>query len=222
MNTQEKVETLRNVAVFTLLTDQQLELIAQNISKIELPSNDVFIEQDAITDTAYLIISGAVKVYRISEDGEEIILDTKGPGEIVGEMALLDGKPRSAYVETIKDSSFFTLHKEKFLEIINQNPQISINIIKHLVLQIREFNQRMEDTTSKNLCDRTFTTIKTLSSYYQNNDVELSQEQLASIVGATRARVTECLNNLEKSGKIILSHKKIHLISSSNNSEKIL
>jgi len=216
MNPKEKVETLKNVAVFTLLTDTQLELIAQNISQVELPASDIFIEQDAITDTAYLIISGAVKVYRISEDGEEIILDTKGPGEIVGEMALLDGKPRSAFVETIKSSIFYTLNKEKFLEVINKNPQISINIIKHLVLQIREFNQRMEDTTSKNLCDRTLTTIKTLASYYHNNDVELTQEQLASIVGATRARVTECLNNLEKSGKIILSHKKIHLNSTSS------
>ncbi len=212
MDINERIAELRKVAVFTLLTDQQLEIITQNISTQEIKNNTAFIEQDAITDTAYLIISGAVKVYRISEDGEEIILDTKGPGEIVGEMALLDGKPRSAFVETIRDSTFYTLHKEKFLEIINKNPQISINIIKHLVLQIREFNQRMEDTTSKNLCDRTFNTIKTLASYYQNNDVELSQEQLASIVGATRARVTECLNNLEKSGKIILSHKKIHLV----------
>ena len=211
MDTVNIITELKRVGILTLLNDEQLSLLAKKVTTKQLQSNEIFIEQDAITDTAYLIISGAVKVYRMTTEGEEIMLDTKGPGEIVGEMALLDGKPRSAYVETIKDSTFFCISKQNFLEVIEKNPQISINIIRHLILQIREFNQRMEDTTSKNLCDRTYTTLKTLGTYFPNNDITLSQEQLASIVGGTRARITECLNNLEKGGKITLSHKKIHL-----------
>jgi Mn-dependent DtxR family transcriptional regulator len=64
---------------------------------------------------------------------------------------------------------------------------------------------------SKNLTDRTLNTLKTLANYFSNNDITLSQEQIASIIGATRARVTESLNTLEERGTITLSHKKIHL-----------
>lgn len=216
MDINQRIEILRKTAIFILLTDEQLKLIAENLTLEIIRAGEVFIEQDTITDTAYLIISGSVKVYRITENGEEIMLDTKGCGEVVGEMALLDGKPRSAFVETIQDSSFLCIHKAKFLEIVNKNPQISINIIRYLILQIREFNQRIEDLTSKNLNDRTYTTLKTLSSYFPNNDITLSQEQLASIVGATRARVTESLNDLERQGLLTLSHKKIHLNATSS------
>jgi CRP/FNR family cyclic AMP-dependent transcriptional regulator len=211
MNITQRVEQLKSIAIFALLNESQLKLIAENITVENLKSGEVFIEQDTITDTAYLIINGAVKVYRITESGEEIMLDTKGSGEIVGEMALLDGKPRSAYVETIQDSAFFCINKNKFLDVVNKNPQISLNIIRHLILQIREFNERFEVQTSKNLTIRTYNTLKNISSYFPNSDITLSQEQLASIIGATRARVTECLNELERKGLLTLSHKKIHL-----------
>ena len=211
MDIAQRVEHLKNTAIFALLDESQLKLIAENISVENLKSREVFIEQDTVTDTAFLIITGAVKVYRITESGEEIMLDTKGPGEIVGEMALLDGKPRSAYVETIQDSTFFCINKNKFLDVINKNPQISLNIIRHLILQIREFNERVEVQTSTSLSMRTYNTLKTLSLYFPNNDITLSQEQLASIIGATRARVTESLNELERKGLLTLSHKKIHL-----------
>ena len=211
MELDEKVELLKSSPIFALLTEEQLRLIAEKITHQTLPAGTIFIEQDTVTNTAYLIIRGAIKVYRISENGEEVMLDTKGKGELVGEMALLDGKPRSAYVETITESTFFCLTKSSFFEIIQQNPQISLNIIRHFVLQTREFNERMEEIISKNLTDRTLNTLKTLANYFSNNDITLSQEQIASIIGATRARVTESLNTLEERGTITLSHKKIHL-----------
>ncbi len=69
----------------------------------------------------------------------------------------------------------------------------------------------MEDLVSKNLKTRTWKVLQTLSAYFPNKDINLSQEELSGIIGATRSRVTEVLNELESENKIILSHKHIQI-----------
>jgi CRP/FNR family transcriptional regulator, cyclic AMP receptor protein len=207
-----RFEQLRKVNIFSKLTDSQLLTFDGFFSEEEISKDTIFINQDDSPAKAYLIIDGAVRIYRITDEGDEITLGFKGNGEIIGEMALLDGKPRSAFVKTIKDTLFYTLRRDHFLSIINQNPQIALNLINSLTVTIRNMDKMLEDSKSQNLYERTLAILQSLAVFFENRDIIYSQEELATIVGATRSRVTEVLHDLQRDRKITLSHKRIHLL----------
>lgn len=212
MDSRQKIQILKRVPLFDQLDDHDISILAAVLKEINYPSGEVFIEQDDTQNpSAYIIVEGGAKIYRVTDEGEIINLATLGPGELVGEMTLLDDAPRSAYVETIKESKLLSLSRGQFRNILNNHPKAAINLLKTMATRVRVTNERLEDLVSKNLKERTWKVLQTLSSYFSNKDINLSQEELSGIIGATRARVTEVLNQLQKDGKITLSHKHIHI-----------
>lgn len=212
MDIQQKVQILKSVPLFKELSEKTATIIAQVAIEQNLPPKTTFIEQDDMSEIAYFICSGGARVYRVTEDGEEVNLAVVGLGEVVGEMALLDSTPRSANVQTIQNTKVLMLTKESFSKILAQNPEVAFNLLCILSKRVREANQHLEDILSKKLFDRTWKMLQTLSKYFPHNTITLSQEELAAIVGATRARITETLNNLQDEGKITISHRKIHVL----------
>src|SRR5438046_5886360 len=85
------------------------------------PKNTVFITEGDSSDSVFVVLSGKVKVFISDTEGHEMILDTQGPGEYVGEMAL-DGNPRSASVMTLESSTFSVVARDPIREAIRNNP----------------------------------------------------------------------------------------------------
>lgn len=209
---EENGKLLRNLPLFNNLTDSEIEILSKVLIKKDYPSGEILIEQNDISNSVYIIITGDVKVYRLSEDGEEINLAVLGKGEIVGELSFLDNEPRSAFVETIQKSQVLILSKDNFLHVLKDHNTIAINLLKTLSSRVRASDERLEDIMSKSLSERAWKTLRALSAHFPNKEINLSQEELAEIIGATRARVTEALNQLQTQGKIILHHKKIQVL----------
>lgn len=207
----DKKQIIKSLPLFQSLNETKLETLSQATHEKVLPANTTFIEQEDEPISTYIIISGSVRVYRISPDGEEINLAILGPGEVVGEMSLLDDEPRSASVETIQETKTLVLDRKDFLQIIHQYPDMAINLLSVLSKRIRLINEHLEDTFSKTLPERTWKILQALQKYFPEGVINLSHEELSSIVGASRARITEVLDEFAQQGKIILSHRKIHL-----------
>lgn len=125
-------DMLRSVALFKNLP---LELIAK-ISKIAeyqaLPEGKIIIHQGDQADSFYQIISGSARVFRVSEDGIDVTLNTLGPGESFGEMALLTGEPRSASVETQKACGLLVISRQAFDQLASEIPEFSLALSKIL------------------------------------------------------------------------------------------
>ncbi|HEX6632542.1 MAG TPA: cyclic nucleotide-binding domain-containing protein, partial [Usitatibacter sp.] len=96
------------------------------------PKNTVFITEGDSSDSVFVILSGRVKVFISDTEGHEMILDTQGPGEYVGEMAL-DGKPRSASVMTLEPSTFAVVAREPIREAIRRNPDFALDMISKII-----------------------------------------------------------------------------------------
>jgi len=92
------------------------------------PKNTVFITEGDSSDSVFVILSGKVKVFISDSEGHEMILDTHGPGEYVGEMAL-DGNPRSASVMTLEPTTFSVVARDPIREAIRQNPDFALEMI---------------------------------------------------------------------------------------------
>lgn len=213
MELEEKIKILKRFDLFDKLTNRQLSVIAKSIKEKTFPAKTIFIEQETQPDVAFFIYQGGAKVYRITPEGEEFNLSIVGPGEVVGEMALIDHDLRSANVETIQETKALFLSRASFQMVLENNPEIAFNLLLILSKRVRKLSEFVQELLSQKLPERTWHILELLSKYFPNGEITLSQEELAQIIGATRARVTEILNKLDRDNKISLSHKKIIIIS---------
>lgn len=211
MDKNQKIRIIKSITFFSGLSDKEAEVFAEKlIEKIFSPDTNI-IEQEEPSDSVYFIYKGAAQIFRISDEGSMVNIAICGPGDIIGEMGLIDDLPRSANVKAIQETHTLMLRKSDFINILRENPNLSINLLKVFTQRLRSNDLMVEDVLSKNLVERTWKSIQTLSKFFPNHEINLSQEELAEIVGATRARVTEALKELSKEGKIELSHRKILL-----------
>ncbi len=211
MNVQEKTLFISQHAFFRFLTPNDQIHLAEIMREKRYHENEIIIEQSSVSDTAHIILAGSVKVYRLSENGEEIGIALLGPRDIIGEMALIDQEPRSAFVQALQPTATLSVNSADFKKLITNHPTIALSLLEALTKKLRLTNTHLEEVTTENLLKRTHKTLEVLEQYFPNGVITHSHEELALIIGATRSRVTEHLNRLEKEGKITLSHRSITL-----------
>lgn len=212
MTLEEKIESIRNIPLFSDLEKDKLQAIAELSKEKNFSEHEVFIEQFAKSDAAYFIVSGSARIHRLTEDGHDITLAVVGPGDLVGEMALLDQEPRSASAETLQNTTMLTLSSQDFSTVLRTNPEIAIKLLAFLSRRIRTADERYEAISTENVITRTLKTLVVLQQYFPDGQITLSHEELATVIGATRARVTEALNTLLKEKRIEINHRNIHII----------
>jgi len=119
---------LKNLRLFAGLSAQELETIAARGTVRNLRKNTVFIERDDTSSTLYLILSGRVKVYLLDSQGNEQLLGIHGPGDHLGELALLADAVRTASATTIEDADLLVLSRRAFIECLSDCPRIALNL----------------------------------------------------------------------------------------------
>ena len=134
----EKVVILRNVPIFSNIPDFVLGAIAQIAEEVEISPGETFINEGEIGDCMYVIVDGEVRVYR----GESTIISL-GPGQTVGELAVLDPEPRSASASAIGNSILFKIDKVSFDEVMADRPEIARGVISALCQRVREQGRLM-------------------------------------------------------------------------------
>lgn len=211
MNKSDIIRLIQSSELFKDLPETEAALLADIVKEKKVRSQEVFIEEGQEGYEAYIIVSGLAKVYRITEDGKEVTFGFRSPGEIIGEMALLDNGPRSAHVQAIQDMTLYAISKDEFLKLVDSRPGVALNMLKTLVKRIRQSTVIIEDTATKQVVERMIKLLCTLAPYFENQDITISHEELAILLGVTRPRVTEILHILEKEKRIQLSYKKIHI-----------
>lgn len=133
---------LKQVPLFHTLGKDSIDFIIQRLKFKTFNANETVCKIGDPGDEMYIIISGKVKICIYTEDGQEQIVATLGPGDYFGEMSLMTGEPRSASVITTEDSEMFSLHKNDFDVILEKFPSISISMGKIM-------SQRLRDTLAK-------------------------------------------------------------------------
>lgn len=212
MELQDKITLLNDCMLFSLLTQEQKVLIAQVMTVQKLAPKKLLIQQGTPSSTMHIISGGVVKIYVLTDQGTQIGLGVRGKGELIGILSLLDDQIHAANVETIESTTFLNLDKGDFNALLLRYPEISIQLLKYISHSIRESHKNLERVLSKKLEDRTWYALTTLASYFPDQTVAITHEELAQIIGATRSRVTEALQILQKEGKISLSLRKIKIM----------
>ncbi len=194
------------------------ELIALSRVQRYAAKDVVFLKGDP-GDSLYAIVSGRIGITTTSEGGKEIFLNILGPGEVFGEIALLDGKERTAGAMALDPAELMRVDQADFLPFLERNPKRSIRLMRILCERIRWTSDIIEDTIFLDIPHRLAKRLLTLVGQYGKPtregitiDIKLSQENLGQMLGVTRESVNKGLRALEAQGIIVHEHGSICIL----------
>jgi len=196
---------LQSIPLFAGLTEAQLDHIARIAIRRKLPRHSIIVRVGDCIDALYIIVSGGVKVLNGDAEGREVILTLLGAGECFGEMGLIDGAPRSANVVANENCELLVIAKTDFKHALADNVDLCLNIMKSLVLRLREANQKIEDLALMDVYGRVAKLLLDFSEMEHGVRVvkrKVTKQDMAKMVGASREMVSRVMRYLETSGYV--------------------
>lgn len=205
----ETIQALKKVPLFTNLSDAELKLLSSASSVKTFVKNQIIIHKSDEGDTFFSILSGKVKVVLTDEEGREYIVGILKQNEFFGELALLDGEPRSASVVAMMRAEVLALKREDFLNQMTTNPEMCIKILGVLGVRLRKANLHIESLVFLDVCGRLARMLLDMVETQGREtdegmllEVEHSRTDLANLIGTTRETLTRALKTLENMGYI--------------------
>jgi CRP/FNR family transcriptional regulator, cyclic AMP receptor protein len=218
MATRTDIDALSKSAVLRDLPRQELEQLAAGMRHRTYRRGEVVFHQGDTGKTLHVVCQGRLKVVLPSEGGEEAVLAIIGPGDLFGEMALLDGGPRSATVEALEPVETTTLDREDFLELLERSPPAVRGLLAALARTIRQTDEDVGDLVFLDLQARLAKKLLELAEAHGRPSdgaggteiaLPITQEDLAGMIGATRPTVNRLLSYYEERGVIARGSRRI-------------
>lgn len=203
---------LEDVAIFSGLSPTELELLEHHMVTRSFKKNTIIINEGDEASTFFIIITGAIKVFLSNEEGKEIIINAQGPGDHFGELALLDGAPRSASVITTEKSTIGVISKEDFHNVLSRNTDLALNLIRELTRRVRFLSDNVRTLALMDVYGRV---AKVLLGMAQEEDGKMvinnrpTQQDIANHIGASREMVARILKDLSTGNYITIDGKRL-------------
>jgi len=200
MATENEAIYLKQVPLFAGLADEDIRGLMALAKRRTFRSGEVIFHREDPGQVLYVIKEGKVKISLISPEGQEISLVVFGKGECFGEFAILDGLPRSADAVALERVECYTLQRSDFHKAIMKNPKIAIQVLEVLSKRLRTTDQMIEDLIFLDVYGRVAKKLLELADTHGSKvgngiriDVRLTQQELASMVGASRESVNKVM-----------------------------
>lgn len=205
---------LQNVPLFAKLSSRERLTLGRAAIVRSYPKNSAILREGERTDSLYVINSGKVKVLMRDEEGKEVILSILKKGDYFGELAVIDELPRSASVVTMEPSEMTVLSKAEFIQCVANNPGIAMTIMRGLAQRLREADLQIESLALMDVYGRVARTLLQLAEPENGKMViksRLSQQEIASMIGASREMVSRILKSLAHDGYLTIEGRRIVL-----------
>jgi CRP/FNR family cyclic AMP-dependent transcriptional regulator len=216
----KRLEMLQGVDIFSSLAAPELESLLEITTTRRVATKEVLFHKGDPGNQLYGVLSGRLKVMASSRDGREVLFSVSGPGDVIGEIALIDSNPRSATVVGLEDSELLTLHRRDFLPFIERNPLVAIHLASVMAKRVRDLSQSAEDAQFMPLALRMAKRLVRLGEAYSPHpanggekiDIRLSQQDLADLVGTSRESINKQLRAWEEQGLLSLRRGHIDIL----------
>jgi CRP/FNR family transcriptional regulator len=212
---QNKNELLANSLLFSGLPAEQLrEIAAIGVDKKYGKGVSIFFEGDPGIGF-YMVVSGKVKVFKMSFDGKEQILHILGPGEPFGEVPVFHGNPFPANAETLTEAEVLFFPRTEFVHLVSKNPSLALNMLAVLALRLRRFASQIENLTLKEVPGRLASYLLYLMEEQPGQDkvvLDVPKGQLANLLGTSSETLSRIFAKMTEEGLIRVEGKTIHLL----------
>lgn len=172
-------------------------------------------------DRVLVLLSGFVKLSRVSEDGREVILAIRGPGDLIGEQSAIDGRPRSATATALDQVTALVLSGGDFIALLGREPRVAIVVLKMLSHRLREADVGRMELSLQDTTARVAARILELAERFGDDadpdagveiHLPISQEELAGWTGCSRDSVVKALQAMRSLGWIETGRRRITVL----------
>ena len=195
------------------LTDADLAAISGRGVAHAFPKQSIIVREGEATDSLYIILEGRVKAFVSDGEGREVVLSIQGPGEYFGEMVLDEG-PRSASVMALEAARCLVVPKDEFRAFLAQNPAFSLSLTEKLIHRVRDLTANVKSLALMDVYGRVARLLLELAEDKDGEMVieeRLTQQDIASRVGASREMVSRILKDLSVGGYVVQTRDRIIL-----------
>lgn len=202
------VRLLMANSFFAGLGREAVEAIASLCGTRSLGKDEVLFLKGDEGGALYALRRGQVRIGTGTEEGRQVTLNLLGPGDVFGEIALLDGRSRTADAVALEPSELFVVQRRDFLRLLERDPALAVRLIEFLCERLRWVSERMEEATLLPLDARLARRLVMLAEDY-GAEIAVTQQELASFVGAARESVNRQLQDWQQAGLVALGRSRI-------------
>lgn len=210
---------LSEIEFFKQCSEEDLTKILEVISKKKIQKRGIIFHEGDECNTIYFIAKGSVKIFKITEDGREHIVNLLSARDMFPHVGLFGGGYYPATARAIEDSLIYHLYIKDFRRILEASPVLSIKLLQILDSKIRTLQERLGNAMSKDITDKVVSTLHSLARTNGSQidegieiNMELTHQDIADLVGTTRESVSRIIGQLKKDGRIYYEDNKIRLI----------
>jgi len=202
-------ELLERVPFVAVLGASEREALAAAAKRRRFRRDEAIFDKDDPGESLFIIDEGSIRIYLPSPQGADLTLAMLGPGDFFGDMALLDGRPRSASAAALEETEAVVLDRADFTAVIRSRPEAAMAVLAAVAGRLRETNEMAGDLAFLDVAGRLAKKLLELAAAHGVQrpggillDLRLTQEELANMVGVTRESVNRNLARLRREGVI--------------------
>jgi CRP/FNR family cyclic AMP-dependent transcriptional regulator len=212
----QQVWYVRDCSLFQRLSAEQLGRLEQRARMREFPCNSTIFLPSDVADGVFLLGHGRVRICSNTSDGKQAILAFIDPGEIFGELSLIQGGEREERAEAAVDSTVILLPGDELRQMLEESASLSLGVTKLIGLRRKRIERRLRNLLFRSNRDRLGHLLLELTEQYGKTvddgvvlDIKLSHQELASIIGVSRETVTTLLGEMQLDGLLLISRQKV-------------
>jgi CRP-like cAMP-binding protein len=206
MSMLSNLDLIRRVPLFSMLTAEQAQSIADAVVKRRFRRGELVVEQGRKSNALFILLNGRARVLTSDSRGREVILAVLEAGDYVGEMSLIDNDPHSATVRAEIQTDMLVLQRSDFARCLPENSTLSYAILRGLVRRLRNADRQIESLALLDVYGRVARTLldmaETDAEGVQIIRHKVSRQDMAKVVGASREMVSRVMKDLEERGVI--------------------
>jgi CRP-like cAMP-binding protein len=209
--TDDAVTLLAQVPLFASLTGDEAETLASGLTRVRIDRGECIFSEGDPGNQLYVIRQGKVKISLSGPEGRENMLAVLGPGEMFGELSLFDPSPRTANATAITDTEVLCLPHDALRGWLTSSPTVAPQLLQALAQRLRRTNEQLADLVFSDVPGRVAKTLLTLADRFGTPDPngvrvthDLTQEEMAQLVGSSRESVNKALADFSSRGWIRL------------------
>lgn len=213
------IESLKEIALFSSLTSDELHQVREKIVFKRFKKNEIILHEENTNEYMYMILKGEAKVVNTTDKGKEILITMHQSGDFFGELSLIDGKTAPATVIATKDSVTTIISKKDFYSLLFSQSQVLENLLQLLCSRIRESLKKIQILNFNNAAQRIKMLFLMLSETYGEKTekgtilkIRLIHQDIADMIGLTRETVTRILDKWQRGGEIEILQNRFILL----------
>jgi CRP/FNR family transcriptional regulator, cyclic AMP receptor protein len=220
-NNKEQLEeaNVRKAPLFSALDDAAATSLRASMAPVKVSKGHTLFKEGDSGDRLFVVVDGKLKLGTSSSDGRENLLSILGPGDMFGELSAFDPGPRTSTATAVTDAKLLSLAHDQVIGLITQHPKVGIQLLGRLAQRIRRTNETLADLVFSDVPGRVAKAIMDLGTRFGvakddglHVDHDLTQEELAQLVGASRETVNKALADFAGRGWVRLEPRAVVVV----------